>query len=83
MGKEFVIDNLDDMCNLMCNNQVPKEAKNMDRIINDVRVYAATIAEDLANIAIHNQDKLTVTEIQFIQDAARLILHNMKEIVRE
>ena len=55
----------------------------MDRIINDVRVYAATIAEDLVSIAEHNQDKLTITENQTILDAAKLILHNMKEIVRE
>lgn len=24
MGAEIVVDNLDDMCNLMCNNVVPK-----------------------------------------------------------
>ena len=25
MGAEFIIDNMEDMCNLMCNNQVPEK----------------------------------------------------------
>ena len=29
MGKEFVIDNLEDMCNLMCNNQVPERQEKL------------------------------------------------------
>ena len=34
MGKEFVIDNLDDMCALMCDNVVPKHVvlRSIDEI---------------------------------------------------
>ena len=28
MGKEFVVESLEDMCNLMCDNYIPKEKNN-------------------------------------------------------
>lgn len=83
MGAEFIIDNMEDMCNLMCNNQLPKRREEMDRIISDVRVYANDVVERLIALKDMNRDKLSRSEIETINDAANLIYHNIKEIVRE
>ena len=31
MGAEIIVDSLEDMCELMCNNRIPKEKKTMNR----------------------------------------------------
>lgn len=83
MGAEFVIDNLDDMCNLMCNNQMPRRKKGMDKVLYDVRVYANDVADRLNALKDNNRDKLSRSEIDALNDGINLILHNIKEIVRE
>ena len=83
MGAEFVVESLDDMCDLMCNNRIPKRRKKMDRVIYDVRVYANDVVDRLNALKDKNRDKLSSTEIETLNDAANLILHNIKEIVRE
>lgn len=55
----------------------------MDRIINDVRVYANDVVERLIALKDMNRDKLSRSEIETLNDAANLIYHNIKEIVRE
>ena len=55
----------------------------MDRIINDVRVYANDVVERLISLKDRNRDKLCRADIETINDAANLIYHNIKEIVRE
>lgn len=55
----------------------------MERMIHDVKVYAATVVEDMVKIAEKHNDVLTPTEVETIHDAALLILHNIKDIVRE
>ena len=55
----------------------------MDRIINDVRVYANDVVERLIALKDMNRDKLSRSEIDTLNDAANLIYHNIKEIVRE
>ena len=55
----------------------------MDRIINDVRVYANDVVERLIALKDMNRDKLSSSEIETLNDAANLIYHNIKEIVRE
>ena len=82
MGAEFVIDNIEDMCDLMCNNKIPG-GKNMDRVINDVRIYANDVVERLIALKDNNRDKLSMSDIDTLNDAANLIYHNIKEIVRE
>ena len=55
----------------------------MDRIINDVRVYANDVVERLIALKDMNRDKLSRSEIETLNDAANVIYHNIKEIVRE
>lgn len=55
----------------------------MDKVIYDVRVYANDVVERLIALKDMNRDKLSRSEIETLNDAANLILHNMKEIVRE
>lgn len=55
----------------------------MDRIMHDVRVYANDVVDRLNALKDKNRDKLCPTEIETLNDAANLILHNIKEIVRE
>ena len=55
----------------------------MDRVINDVRVYANDVVERLIALKDTNRDKLSRSEIDTLNDAANLIYHNIKEIVRE
>lgn len=55
----------------------------MDRIVHDVRVYANDVVDRLNALKDKNRDKLCHTEIETLNDAANLILHNIKEIVRE
>ena len=83
MGAEFVIDNLEDMCNLMCNNQMPRRKKGMDKVLYDVRVYANDVVDRLNGIKDRNLDKLSRNEIETLNDGINLIMHNIKEIVRE
>lgn len=83
MGAEFVIDNLEDMCNLMCNNQMPRRKKKMDKVLYDVRVYANDVVDRLNGIKDRNLDKLSRNEIETLNDACNIIEHNIKEIVRE
>lgn len=82
MGAEFVVDSLEEMCDLMCNNKIP-EGKKMDRVIYDVRVYANDVVDRLNALKDKNRDKLSRSEIETLNDAANLIYHNIKEIVRE
>jgi GMP synthase PP-ATPase subunit len=55
----------------------------MDRIMHDVRVYANDVVDRLNALKDKNRDKLCRTEIETLNDAANLILHNIKEIVRK
>ena len=55
----------------------------MDRVIYDVRVYANDVADRLNALKDKNRDKLSSSEIDTLNDAVNLILHNIKEIVRE
>ena len=55
----------------------------MDRVMHDVRVYANDVVDRLNALKDKNRDKLCRTEIETLNDAANLILHNIKEIVRE
>ena len=55
----------------------------MDKIINDVRVYANDVVDRLIALKDMNRDKLSRSEIETLNDAANLIYHNIKEIVRE
>lgn len=55
----------------------------MDKVIYDVRVYANDVADRLNALKDKNRDKLSTTEIETLNDAANLIYHNIKEIVRE
>lgn len=55
----------------------------MDRIIYNVRVYANDVVDRLNLIKDRNRDKLSPSEIETLNEAANLILHNIKEIVRE
>lgn len=55
----------------------------MDRIINDVRIYANDVVERLIALKDMNRDKLSRSEIETLNDAANLIYHNIKEIVRK
>lgn len=55
----------------------------MDRIISDVRVYANDVVERLIALKDMNRDKLSRSDIETLNDAANLIYHNIKEIVRE
>ena len=82
MGAEFVVDSLEEMCDLMCNNKIPG-GKKMDRVIFDVRVYANDVVDRLNAVKDKNRDKLSTSDIEALNDAANLILHNLKEIVRE
>lgn len=55
----------------------------MEKILFDVSVYANDVVERLIALKDMNRDKLTRSEIDTINDAANLIYHNIKEIVRE
>lgn len=55
----------------------------MDKVIYDVRVYANDVADRLNALKDMNRDKLSRSDIETLNDAANLILHNIKEIVRE
>lgn len=55
----------------------------MDRIICNVRVYANDVVDRLIALKDMNRDKLSKSEIDTLNDAANLIYHNIKEIVRE
>ena len=55
----------------------------MDKIMNDVRVYANDVVDRLIALKDMNRDKLSRSEIDTLNDAANLIYHNIKEIVRE
>lgn len=55
----------------------------MDRVIYDVRVYANDVVDRLNALKDKNRDKLSSSEIDTLNDAVNLILHNIKEIVRE
>ena len=55
----------------------------MERVMHDVRVYANDVVDRLNALKDKNRDKLCRTEIEALNDAANLILHNIKEIVRE
>ena len=82
MGAEFVVNSLEEMCDLMCNNKIPG-GKKMDRVIYDVRVYANDVVDRLNSVKGNNRDKLCQSDIQALNDAINLISHNIKEIVRE
>lgn len=55
----------------------------MDKVIYDVRVYANDVVERLVALKDMNRDKLSRSDIDTLNDAANLISHNIKEIVRE
>jgi GMP synthase PP-ATPase subunit len=55
----------------------------MDKVIYDVRVYANDVVDRLIALKDMNRDKLSRSEIETLNDAANLIYHNIKEIVRE
>ena len=83
MGAEFVVESLEDMCDLMCNNKIPGRRKEMDKVLYDVRVYANDVVERLIALKDMNRDKLSSSDIDTLNDAANLIYNNIKEIVRE
>ena len=55
----------------------------MDKVIFDVRIYANDVVERLIALKDMNRDKLSRSDIETLNDAANLIYHNIKEIVRE
>lgn len=55
----------------------------MDKVIYDVRVYANDVVSRLNALKDNNRDKLSVSEIDTLNDAINIINHNIKEIVRE
>lgn len=55
----------------------------MDKVIYDVRAYANGVVERIIALKDRNRDKLSASEIDTLNDAANLIYHNIKEIVRE
>jgi hypothetical protein len=55
----------------------------MDKVIYDVRVYANDVVDRLNALKDMNRDKLSRSDIETLNDAANLISHNIKEIVRE
>ena len=55
----------------------------MDKVMYDVRIYANDVVERLIALKDMNRDKLSRSEIDTLNDAANLIYHNIKEIVRE
>lgn len=55
----------------------------MDRVLYDVRVYANDVVDRLNALKDNNKDKLTISDIETLNDAMNLIEHNIKEIVRE
>lgn len=55
----------------------------MDKIMNDVRVYANGVVERLIVLKDMHKDKLSRSEIDTLNAACNLIDHNIKEIVRE
>ena len=54
----------------------------MDKVIYDVRVYANDVVDRLIALKDMNRDKLSRSEIETLNDAANLIYHNIKEIVK-
>lgn len=60
-----------------------KRRAEMDKVIYDVRVYANDVVERLIALKDMNRDKLSRSDIDTLNDAANLIYHNIKEIVRE
>lgn len=48
MGAEFIVDSLEDMCELMRNNRIPREKKPMNRYTEDCKLDAIKdkMAED-------------------------------------
>ena len=55
----------------------------MDKVLFDVRVYANDVVDRLIALKDINRDKLSKSEVETLNDAANLISHNIKEIVRE
>lgn len=55
----------------------------MDRVLYDVRVYANDVVDRLKALKDNNKDKLSRSEIDALSDGINLIIHNIKEIVRE
>lgn len=55
----------------------------MDKVICNVRTYANDVVERLISLKDRNRDKLSASDIDTLNDAANLIYHNIKEIVRE
>ena len=55
----------------------------MDKVMYDVRIYANDVVERLISLKDMNRDKLSRSEIETLNDAANLIYHNIKEIVRK
>ena len=55
----------------------------MDKVLYDVRVYANDVVDRLNALKDDNRDKLSRSEIDTLNDGINLILHNIKEIVRE
>lgn len=55
----------------------------MERIINDIQVYANTVIDSLIRVKDYHRDVLNSTEIDAINDAANLISHNIQELKHE
>lgn len=83
MGMEIAVDNMDDLCDLMCNNRLPGRKRKMDRVIYDVRIYANGVVDRLIDLKENRKADLSDNEKEAVNDAINLILHNIKEIVRE
>lgn len=52
----------------------------MDSSVFDIRVYANSIIDALILIKDSNRDKLSVTEIDALNDACNLISHNIDRL---
>ena len=52
----------------------------MDRIINDVRAYVNDVVERLIALKDMNRDKLSMSEIETLNDAANLIYKNIGKL---
>lgn len=53
MGKEIVIDSLEEMCDLMCDNFIPDEVKTMERLQQALRFRNITQKELAERIGVN------------------------------
>ena len=72
MGLTIEVDNIDDLCDLMCNNTIPQRSKHMSEeealnyLEDNIDIFGGKLAESMA-IAIQSLKK----EIEMIKEETR------------